>query len=295
MEAIQGVIFYLGGVVTMKRLSIIIALLVIVIQNSFNISEAHSSQETTAKRFIEKVNLELNGPVKKVTVCPDDGDFTNVYYFDANGCLRQKEMQVESSTTVHKITDYYDNKERIIKESWSLQENQHFSSFSWEFNYDDSSHTYSTTSTQEGKVEFLARGILDNLGNLIEHEAKSYKTFREFNEFGQQTKVTVYRIDGSFQTRREMSYTPAGRLLMQSFYMKRPDGDLDTMNKYFYENDRLAKSVEMNLLKQITTETITYEYLTEDNFHNWTKMKKTITTGEGTRIVNITRQIEYFK
>ena len=279
----------------MKRLSIIIALLVIVIQTSFNISEAHSSQETTVKRFIEKVNLELNGPVKKVTVCPDDGDFTNVYYFDANGCLRQKEMQVKSSTTFLKITDYYDNKERIIKESNSLQENQNFSSFSWDFNYDDSSHTYSTTSTQEGKVEFLVRGILDNLGNIIEDETKSFKTFREFNEFGQETKVTVYRIDGTLQTRIEKSYTPTGRLLMQSFYMKRPEGNLENMNKYFYENDRLAKSIEINLIKQITTETTTYEYLTEDKFQNWTKMKKTITTAEGTRIVNVTRQIEYFK
>ena len=234
----------------MKRLSIIIVLVVLTIQTSFNIAESHSKQEATSKRFMEKVNLELNGPVKKVTVCLDDGDLTNVYYFDANGCLRQKELQVKSPTTFLKITDYYDNKERIIKESSSLQENQNFSSFSWDFNYDDSSHTYSTTSTQEGKVEFLVRGILDNLGNLIEDETKSFKTFREFNEFGQETKVTVFRIDGSLQTRIEKSYTPAGRLLMQSFYMKRPDGNLENMNKYFYENDRLAKSIEINLIKK---------------------------------------------
>lgn len=279
----------------MKSLPIIIVLLVLTIQCSFNIVESHSSQEPTIKRFMEKVNLELNGPVKKVIVCPDDDNLTNVYYFNAYGCLRQKELQVKSPTTFLKITDYYDNKERIIKESSSLQENQNFSSFSWDFNYDDSSHTYSTTSTQEGKVEFLVRGILDNLGNLIEDETKSLKTFREFNDFGQETKVTVYHIDGSLQTKIEKSYTPAGRLLMQSFYMKRLGGDLDDINKYFYENDRLAKSIEINLMKQITTETTTYEYLTEDKFHNWTKMKKTITTAEGTRVVNVTRQIEYFK
>lgn len=67
------------------------------------------------------------------------------------------------------------------------------------------------------------------------------------------------------------------------------------MVKYFYENGRLAKSIETNLLKQITTETITYKYFTEDNFHNWTKMKKAITNVKGTRIVNVTRQIEYYK
>lgn len=280
----------------MKRLTIIIVLLAFVIQTSFNIVESHSSQEPTIKRLMGKINLELNGPVKKVTVCPDDGDFTTVYYFDTNGSLSLKESHAESSTNVINMTDTYDDKERVIKENLNLQGSQPSSSILFEYKYDDSSHTYlSTGQDGNGKVKINSRGILDNLGNLIEDEAKKYKTVREFNEFGQQTKVTVYRIDGSLQTRREMSYTPAGRLLMQSFYMKRLDGNLENMEKYFYENNRLVKSIETNLLKQITTETITYEYLNEDNFHNWTKMKKNITNVEGTRIVNVTRQIENYK
>jgi hypothetical protein len=280
----------------MKRLVIIIVLLVLAIQASFNIVEAHSRQEPTVKRFMEKVNLELNCPVKKVTVCPDDGGFITVYYFDGNGCLHQKESYAESSTGVINLTDTYDDKERIIKESLNLQGNQPSSSILFEYIYDDSSQTYlSTGQNGNGKVEINSRGILDNRGNLIEYESISFKTVCGYNEFGQQTKATVYRIDGSLQTRVEKSYTSAGRLLTQSFYMKRPDGNLENMNKYFYENNRLAKSIEINLLKQITTATTTYDYLTEDNFHNWTKMKKTSTTAEGTSIVNVTRQIEYYK
>lgn len=93
---------YLGGVIIVKRLAIIIALFVLAIQTSFNIAESHSSQETTSKRYMEKINLELNGPVKKVTVYPDNG-FTTMYYFDASGCLRQKELHTESDTNVNTI------------------------------------------------------------------------------------------------------------------------------------------------------------------------------------------------
>jgi len=69
----------------MKFLSIIIVLVVIAIQTPLNIAEAHSNQESIVKRYMEKVNLELNGPVKKVTVCPDGGEYTMVYDFDVNG------------------------------------------------------------------------------------------------------------------------------------------------------------------------------------------------------------------
>lgn len=104
----------------MKRLAIIIVILVLAVQTSFNIAESHSSQETASKRYMEKVNLELNGPVKKVTVYPDNG-FTTMYYFDASGCLRQREFHTESDTNVNTITDTYDDKERLIKNSWNLQ------------------------------------------------------------------------------------------------------------------------------------------------------------------------------
>ena len=187
----------------MKRLSIIIALLVLATQSSFNIVESHSSQEPTVKRFMEKVNLELNGPVKKVIVRPDDGDFTTVYYFDANGSLRLKELHSESSTNVNNITDTYDDKERLIKNNWNLQGNQPLllTSFSSEYIYEDANNTYLSTRTERGKVEITSRGVLDNQGNLIEYEGVSFgrplmKAVREYNDSGQETKVTTYDIEG---------------------------------------------------------------------------------------------------
>lgn len=287
----------------MKRLAIIIVLLVLAIQTSFNIVDAHSKQDPTMKRFMEKVNLELNGPVKKVTVYPDNG-FTTVYYFDVNGCLCQKELYAESSTTVTKITDTYDDKERLIKDRWNIQGDQPYSSmsFSSEYNYEDASHTYLSTRTEKGKVEITSRGILDNQGKLIEYEGISFgrtsmRAVREYNDAGQETKVTTYDIEGPLRTRLEKSYTPNGRLLKLLYYRKWLNGNLELERKYeySYENDRLAKSIELNLFKQVTTKTTTYDYLAEDNFHNWTRMKKTITTAEGTSIDDVTRQIEYYK
>lgn len=175
-------------------------------------------------------------------------------------------------------------------------------SFSSEYNYEDTSHTYISTRTERGRVEITSRGILDNQGNLIEYEGISFgrpsmKAVREYNDSGQVTKVTTYDIEGPLETRLEKSYNPNGRLLLLLFYEKQPNGNLELKYKYeyLYENDRLVKSIELDLLKQITKNTTTYEYLAEDNFHNWTKMKKTITTVEGTRIDDVTREIEYFK
>lgn len=284
----------------MKSLVIAIILFLISVNNSFTIA---NDQILSSKSVMEKVNIGLNGPVKKVIESPDDDNFIKRYYFNSNGCLYQKEWYAESSFRTTTITDTYDNKERIIKNKWDLRGTEPGATMAFYsvYSYDDVKRTYLSTRTENGKTEITSTGILDNYGNVIEKLGYSFggrpttKTVREFNDFGQEIKSTVYDIEGPVWSIVEKTYNPLGRQLSSLAYKRQSNSSLELASKEenFYKDNRLDKTVYNDLLKKESKIT-TYEYLNEDKYHNWTKMKMTITAGTGTIVFDITRQIEYY-
>lgn len=267
----------------------------------FSSTSASASPRSFDNKIMESINIaDLVEPVKKVTVSFNAGKSTIVYSFDENGCLRCLNLSNTITGGSMQITDNFDDKERLISDAWH-QDISPFSitEFSVNYSYDDKNKTFQRTMTERGKTNITATGRLDSVGRPIEKIAfslnnNSTKTTTEYNSSGQLIKETTDDAVGSPLSMVQKLYNLDGRLSTKLYYRTQKNGLLELFSKenYFYDHSRLIKAVKLEVPSKITESTI-YEYLSEDNHHNWTKMKKSITTASGTKTEISERRIEY--
>lgn len=283
----------------MKQLFITLCFVITLSSTFFNLS-VYATQLPPSLNSNDSIAMELKGPVKTTTLYYNPDGFRLVYYFDSNGHLTLYEMIPDQSNGITLIQNTFDDKERPVITAWYQNVSASPTAILMEYEYDNENHTFQRTSTDFGKKSIINKGKLDALGRIVEETGviAGRQTFTSVNEYassGQMLKTTTVDAEGKLSSIYEMTYTPDGKFSKRQYTLVNSDGSnrASSCVSYYYENYRLIKIVYDDFIKQ-TSGIITYEYLSEDKHHNWTKMKKQETRESETKTTDIERIIEYY-
>lgn len=283
----------------MRQLLIVLSFVVAVSSTFFSLSVS-AAQFPPSLNSNESITIELKGSVKTTTLYYKLDGFKLVYHFDSNGHLTLDEMIPDQNNGINLIQHTFDNKERPVITAWYQNVSSSPTAILMEYEYDDENHTFQHISTDFGKKNIISKGKLDTLGRIIEETSvilgrKTSTSFNEYDPSGKMLKTITVDVEGKPSSIREMTYMPNGKISKIQYTLVNSDGSdrASSCISYYYENSRLLKVVHEDFIKQ-TSNTSTYEYLSEDKYHNWTKMRKNETRESGMKTTDIERIIEYF-